>query len=53
MLRSWLVNGRFVDQIDIETGGVIKRYPSISAAQKEIGTNNIAAVCSDAVILNE
>ena len=45
-ITPYHANGRFIDQIDIKTGRKIKRFPSIRAAQKETGINNIAAVCS-------
>lgn len=44
-IEPYHANGRYVDQIDMETGKLIKRYPSIRAAHRETGINNIAEAC--------
>ena len=45
-IAPYHANGRYIDQVDIKTGKIVRRYHSIRAAQKETGINSIATVCS-------
>ena len=47
-IKPYHANGKWVEQIDVESGLVIKKYPSIRLAQNETGINNIAAACKGA-----